>query len=88
MEENNNPKVPVTDLPIFQFLRQKYEPVTNPTDATLMLSTMEVLRQIAKHTGADGLTLEVVYTWLKENGFQDDSIGELNFVWYMKEIEW
>lgn len=88
---DNNEKSPVVspiELPILLYIRQKYEPARMDDEGLIMLTTIDLLQKICSHTGDSTITLEYLYTWLKTNSYKEEAIGDLDFVWCLKEINW
>ena len=83
--ENDNPQVPIGDLPILNFIRQKYVPAS-PDTATIRLTTQEIGEEIRQHTGDEVSTADT-YGWLTDNGYTYDTVGDMRFEWLLKEAE-
>lgn len=67
-------------------LRTTYEPVTDPAQAELHYSTIEIHRQLLKHYPNElFLTRTLVATWLDELGFHFYDYGEISLEWMMKK---
>lgn len=72
---------------IFRFIRQKYEPAAGRLDASVVMTSEEIMVQVSKHTGAE-IRLEDVYQFMESEGFVYDSIGDMHFEWLLKEQTW
>lgn len=67
-------------------LRQHYEPVSSPKDATLHYSTNEIYEQLQKLIPSINYSTEDVAVWLHEAGFTFYDYGVLQFEWMMRKV--
>lgn len=75
------------DDPIFVRFRNRYLPASTISDATVMMSTRQIVEQIFEHTGTT-YSLNQVYEWMRLNGYKDEALdSSMNFVWLMREEE-
>jgi selenocysteine lyase/cysteine desulfurase len=67
-------------------LRQHYEPVHSPKDATLHYSTNEIYEQLQKLIPSLNYSSEDVAVWLHQAGFTFYDYGVLQFEWMMRKL--
>lgn len=79
--------VKTTERPIFTFIHQRYEVATTLGDETALMTTAQIHKQVAEHTGDASITVQEVYLWLKQNGYKEQVMGDMEMYWLLKEIE-
>lgn len=79
----------MANIPIFEFILQKYHPARSFNDpGVITLTTADILNEITAHAGfIQDVDHAFVYNWMLENGFNNDTIGDLQFVWLLVEID-
>lgn len=69
---------------IFELIALNYTAAAGMHEADFTPTTEELLLKLIKHTGKTDITLEEVFMFMIEAGYQQLDVGELYFVWLLK----
>lgn len=86
--EDERPDIPQPEDPLLFKIKQTildlYEPVQQPMDATLRMTTAELYLAVQKLYPSAAFTEDMLANWLHEKGFTFWDAGGLRFEWLLK----
>lgn len=71
---------------IKNYILTTYEPVQNPADADVRMSTLEIWDAVYKLYPNKALTADMLANWLHEKGFTFFDAGKMRFEWLLKTV--
>jgi hypothetical protein len=83
--------LPPQDDPLLEkvkaYILSLYEPVQDPKDADLRMSTEEIYQAVCRHYHNELLfSKNMLAAWLHDKGFTFYDAGQLRFEWLLKNI--